>query len=348
MVTNGPLVRELEAAAAERLGTEHAVAVASCTSGLILTVQAVAGDGDVVMPSFTFSASAHAVAWNDFRPHFVECDPDSLQFDLDAVAAELPHAGALLLTHVFGAPGPLEDVTRLAEEHDVPLLFDAAHAFGSRRAGRPVATFGRASVFSLTPTKPLVAGEGGIVATDDAELAATIRIGRDYGNPGNYDTQFVGLNARMSEMHAATALESLETFDAQLDRRQAVARAYRTGLARVPGVRVQHVDTGDRSTWKDFTIRVGPELGLTRDALVAALSAEGIDTRCYFSPPVHRQRAYRAVAPRPHLPVTDEVADSVISLPMFPELGLGEVEAVVDAIARIHAAAEELAVVAVA
>src|SRR4029078_12959106 len=155
---------------------------------------------------------------------------------------------------------------------------------------------GDAEVFSMTPTKPVVAGEGGLVATDRADLADAVRIGRDYGNPGDYDTRFVGLNARLSELHAATALESLADLDRNLARRRAVAARYTSGFADVPGVSVQKIDSGDRSTFKDFTISIDEStFGLARDALVDQLRLRGVDTRRYFSPPVHRQEAYRAL-----------------------------------------------------
>jgi dTDP-4-amino-4,6-dideoxygalactose transaminase len=203
--------------------------------------------------------------------------------------------------------------------------------------------FGAAEVFSLTPTKPVVAGEGGLVATNDADLAAALRIGRDYGNPGDYDTRFVGLNGRMSEMHAAVALCSLDAFDEHLERRQAMARRYAEGLASVPGVRLQHLDDGDRSTYKDFTIAIDAEaFGADRDALVRALKAEGVDTRNYFDPPVHRQQSHAHQADRP-LPVTDRVAAQVVSLPIYPALDDATIDRLSGVIAAVQAEAPAVA-----
>jgi dTDP-4-amino-4,6-dideoxygalactose transaminase len=188
----------------------------------------------------------------------------------------------------------------------------------------------------------VIAGEGGLVATNRADIAAAVRIGRDYGNPGDYDTRFVGLNARLSELHAATALESLARLDHNLARRRAVAQRYCDGLLTVPGIDVQVVDHGDESTYKDFTIRVDEAtFGLSRDGVVTALRSRGVDTRCYFWPPVHRQQAYRALPSGP-LPVTDDVAGRVISLPIFPGLALDAVDAVVAILAGVHEHAEEV------
>ena len=194
----------------------------------------------------------------------------------------------------------------------------------------------------MTPTKVVIAGEGGLVATNRADVATAVRIGRDYGNPGDYDTRFVGLNARLSELHAATALESLAELEHNLARRRAVAGRYRDGLRAVPGIDVQTVDASDESTYKDFTVRVDAStFGVPRDGVVDALRRRGVDTRCYFSPPVHRQHAYRAVESG-SLPVTDDVAGRVISLPIFPDLALDAVDAVVAILAGVHEHAEEV------
>jgi dTDP-4-amino-4,6-dideoxygalactose transaminase len=335
LLTNGPLVRQLEEEVAARLGVAHAVAVASCTSGLMLALRVLEVSGPVVMPSFTFSASAHAVAWNGCAPVFAECDADTFQLDLEDAAARVPGATALLATHVFGAPCRPEAVEELAAGAGIPVVFDAAHAFGATRRGRPVGGFGAVEVFSLTPTKPLVAGEGGLVTTDRADVADAVRIGRDYGNPGDYDTRFVGLNARLSELHAAVALESLRVLDAHLARRRELAARYVEGLRDVPGLRVQRVDPDDVSTYKDFTLHVDAEgFGTGRDVLAAALRAEGVDTRAYFDPPVHRQRSH-ATTPPVALRVTEAVAASVLSLPLYPSLSLDDLDAVVEVVRAV-------------
>jgi dTDP-4-amino-4,6-dideoxygalactose transaminase len=345
MLTNGALVRELEERMAERLGVARAVAVASGTSGLMLALRHLVPSGrSAVLPSFTFSASAHAPAWCGLVPVFTECHADSFQVDVADVRARLTGggAGAVIATHVFGAPCDVEGLEALSRSAGLPLVFDAAHALGATRQGRPVGGFGDVEVFSLSPTKLVVGGEGGVVATNREDVAEAVRLGRDYGNPGDYDCRFPGLNARMSEFHAAVALESLELLDDHLQRRQTLARCYRKLLADVRGIAVQVVSDGDVSTYKDFTIRVDDDFGLGRDALVAALGAEGIDTRCYFDPPVHAQQAYASL-PRADLPVTNDLSGRVISLPIFARLAVADVEAVVEVLASLGHQAEQVA-----
>jgi len=342
-LTNGRLVRALEEQAAERLGVPHVVAVSSCTAGLMLAIQALCPDGPVLLPSFTFSASGHAVVWNSLRPLFAECDPRSFQLDVADAEARVGDARGILATHIFGAPCPATVIEKLGASRGLPTVFDAAHAFGALHQGRPVGGFGDAEIFSLSPTKPVIAGEGGLVATRHGDLAEHLRIGRNYGNPGDYDTRFVGLNARMSEFHAAMALESLALLDEQVRLRTAAADRYCAGLVGIPGISTQEVVPGDTSSYKDFSITVDPEaLGLSRDALVLGLAAEGVDTRNYFDPPVHRQQAYAGVAERP-LPVTDELCRRVTSLPMFARLALDAVDKVVECIDAIHDHADEIA-----
>ena len=338
VLTNGPYVRRLEERAADYLGVRHCIAVASCTAGLMLSLRASNLSGDVVLPSFTFSASAHAVAWNGLRPVFTDIRPDDLLLDPDAVARSAGvRTSAILATHTYGTPCDVEALGSLAASNGIRLFFDAAHAFGSRRGDRMVGGFGDAEVFSLSPTKVLIAGEGGIIATNDDSLAERCRIGRDYGNPGDYDTRFIGLNARMSELHAATALASFDDLEERIGRRNQLAERYRKVLAGVPGIDFPAVAEGDRSTYKDFTILIDPEeFGMDAAAVAAALAAEGIQTRRYYAPPVHRQRAYRWVGPaNGALPETDRAAARVLTLPLWTGMDDEQVERVGAAMARL-------------
>lgn len=336
-LTNGRTVAELEEQVAERLGVPHVVAVASCTAGLALTYQALGVRGDVVMPSFTFSASAHAVVWSGGRPRFADVEAGTLCLDPASAAPLADGAAAISATHVYGTPCRTEALESLARSAGIPLVFDAAHALGSRRQGRPVGGFGHAEVFSLSPTKVTVAGEGGLVATHDEGLARAVRLGRNYGNPGDYDCRFPGLNARMSELHAAVALHSLRWLDHQVSRRNQLVDAFWGRLAGVPGLRRPEVAPGDVSTYKDLTLIVDPgTFGLSAGGLGAALWNEGVDTRRYYHPAVHAQRAYRHLPPPPPLPVTERVAPAVLSLPLWSHMDFGLMHRLADCVAVVH------------
>src|SRR5262245_4894567 len=339
VLTNGRLVQELERRSAEYLGVEHCVAVSSCTAGLMLAIRAADLRGSVVVPSFTFAATAHAVAWNGLAPIFADIDPMTLTLDPRSAEREIGvRTSAILATHLYGAPCDVDALTEVAQRNGIRLFFDAAHAFGSRRSGVSVGGFGDAEVFSLSPTKLLVASEGGIIATNDDALAERCRIGRDYANPGDYDCRFVGLNARMSELHAAMALASLDGLEGRIERRNELAVMYQKSLDGLPGISFPLVRDGDRSTFKDFTILVEPEgFGMSAGRLAGALGAVGVETRRYYSPPVHRMEAYRHMAStNGNLQVTQQASERVLTLPMWSDMSDAHVERVADAIFRIH------------
>ncbi len=331
VLTNGPTVRRLEAAAAAYLGVRHVVAVSSCTAGLMLVLRCAELDGDVIVPSFTFAATAHAVAWNGLRPVFADVDPDTLTLSPEAVDRVLgARTAAILATHVYGTPCDVDALRALAGVNGLRLFFDAAHAFGSSSGGVRVGGLGDAEVFSMSPTKVLVAAEGGLVSTDDDLLAERLRIARDYGNPGDYDCLFVGLNARLSELHAAVALASFEDLDERLDERNAIAGRYRERLGGIGGIRFPVVPDGDRSTYKDLTVLIDPDrFGIDADALAAALAAWGIETRRYYHPPVHRMKAYAHLNGHvADLPETERAARQALTLPLWNGMAVEDVDRV--------------------
>ena len=341
MLTAGPTVRELEEQVAEFLEVPHVVAVASCTTGLMLVMQAIEATGPVVMPSFSFSATAHAAAWAGGGPVFADIRPDSLTIDADDASARLTGATALMATHVYGTPCDVERIDAVAAAAGVAVVYDAAHALGSRRRGRPIGGFGTAEVFSMSPTKVAPAGEGGLVATHDADLAERIRLARNYGNPGDYDCQVIGLNARMSELHAAVGLASLAELPQRILRRNELVRVFQERADGVPGVRMPTVDAADMSTYKDLTLVIDEQLfGLDVPALSAVLAAEGIDTRRYFYPPVHQQRAYAHLGVPPVLPTTETIAPRVLTLPLWTHMGDDIVQKLADLVVSCHESAE--------
>jgi dTDP-4-amino-4,6-dideoxygalactose transaminase len=344
-LTNGRTVAELEEAAAGLLDVPHVVAVSSCTAGLMLCLQALGARGPVVMPGFTFSATAHAAVWAGGGPVFAEASADSLTLDPEDAARRLKDVGAaaLMATHVYGTPCRVERLGEVAEAAGVPLVYDAAHALGSRRAGRPIGGCGSAEVFSMSPTKVAPAGEGGLVATRDGELAATLRTARDYGNPGDYDCLFPGLNARMSELHAAVGLSSLARLPERVAHRGALAAEFMSVAGDLPGLRFPVVDEGDTSTFKDLTLIIDEEaFGLDARALGGALRAEGVDSRRYFHPPVHRQRAYRSLGQSESLPRTDELSRAVLTVPLWSHMDLETVRRTARSVVRIQRHAERV------
>jgi dTDP-4-amino-4,6-dideoxygalactose transaminase len=322
MVTKGKYLRLFEEAVAEHLGVEHAVAVSSCTAGLMLTYRCLGLTGDVVVPSFTFMATVSALVWAGARPVFADADLHTHNLDPAAAEAAItPNTSAIVATHIFGNPADVERLESIARRHRLKLIFDAAHGFGALYKGAPVGPQGDAQVYSLSPTKLLIAGEGGIVATNDGELAEKVRMGREYGNSGNYDSAFAGMNARMPEINAVMGLHSLRMLEGAARRRNEIASLYREELGKLPGINFQQIRSEDRCSYKDFSITVDPDaFGLTRDALAAALDEHNVDTRKYFDPPVHCQIAYRELWDGRPLPNTDRLAERSLSLPLWSRM----------------------------
>lgn len=344
ILTKGEELQLLERDARSAVGTEHVVGVSSCTTGLMLVLRSLAalaarrrqrcdagascplpekagGDSvrdEVIVPSFIFLAAPAAIVWAGLRPVFVDVDSATFTVDPAAVAAAItPRTAAILACHTFGCPCDMDSLQAVADEAGVPLLVDAAHGMGALRDGRQVGTGGLAQVFSLSPTKLVVAGEGGLVATSCGCLADMLRTGREYGNDGAYGCTEAGLNGRLPEISALVARASLARLDEVSARRRAAAAAYVASL-QATGIRFQFIPDGCTSSWKDFCIAIdAARCGIDRDALRRGLADRGIDTRAYYAPPCHRMRAFQHFfSADGRLPVTDRLADTLLALPM--------------------------------
>jgi dTDP-4-amino-4,6-dideoxygalactose transaminase len=294
--------------------------------------------GDVVVPSFTFMATVSALVWAGARPVFADVDLETHNLDPAAAEAAItPNTSAIVAAHIFGNPADIEGLQEVAHRHGVKLVFDAAHGFGALYHGAPVGPQGDVQVYSLSPTKLLIAGEGGIVATNDGDLADQVRWGREYGNSGGYDSAFAGMNARMPEINAVMGLHSLRRLEEAARRRNALVSLYRKELGRLPGIGFQLIRAGDRCSYKDFSITVDPDaFGLTRDELAAALAERNVDTRAYYDPPVHQQTAYRQHWDGRPLPNTDRLAERSLSLPLWSRMDDELVRGICRAVSAIH------------
>lgn len=337
IITNAKCVSQFEEAAAAYIGVRHCVAVSSCTSGLMLVMRGLGMTGEVILPSFTFFATGHAARWNGLEPVLADCDTATWNIDIADIEKKITsRTSAIVAVHMYGNPNDVRRLEELAAKHGLKLIFDAAHAFGSRHRNQPIGQFGDAEIFSLSPTKLLVAGEGGLVSTNNAELAAALRIMRNYGDSGSYDPEWIGLNARMPEFNAALATAGIPLLAEKIARRNEIATLYTEGLRELPGITFQQVDPRDTHTFKDYSIHVNSsQFGLTRDQLAQALLAENIETKRYFYPPLHKQQHYKQFFTSP-LPGTDWVADNVLSLPIYESLPDSTVKTIIDRIHLIH------------
>jgi dTDP-4-amino-4,6-dideoxygalactose transaminase len=325
---NGPEVTELEARLAEFSGAKHVVSCASGTDALLMVLMAKGiGRGDaVICPSFTFCATGEAVALTGATPVFV--DVDAATFNIDAaslkngiVAARKQglKPRAVIPVDLFGQSADHDAIAAVAEAEGLFVLDDAAQGFGASYKGRRLGTLGHATATSFFPAKPLGCfGDGGAIFTDDAELAETLRSIRVHGQGSDkYDNVRLGLTGRLDTMQAAILLEKLKIFDDEIAARNKVAERYARGLGNV--VTVPHLAAGCSSVWAQYTIRL-PK-GVNRDGFAAALKAQGIPTAIYYVKSMHQQTAYREYpVAEGGLPVSEQLSDDVISLPMHAYL----------------------------
>lgn len=345
-LTKGGYLAEFEQAMAEYIGVTRVVGVANCTIGLLMTYNSLGLRGEVIVPSFTFMATVHPLAILGIEPIFVDVNPLTWNLEPDEVERAITsNTSAIVGVHVFGNPAPIVELEEIASRHGIPLLFDAAHGAGASYRGIRIGGFGGAEVFSMSPTKLLVAGEGGLVATNNEDLADTLELAREYGNDGSYDSLFPGINGRLGEFNALLALRGIAELDAGANHRREIAASYTQALTALTGLSVQQVHPEDLCSYKDFTLWVDEErFGMSRNALAVALRAENIDSRAYYDPPVHRQTAYRQLVDRyqEKLPVTNKLANGVLSLPIGSSMDSDAVERVCGAVSRIQASADDV------
>jgi len=331
-------VRAFEAALSARFGAPAAL-VANGTLAISLLLRALGRTGEVLVPSFTFAATAHAAVWCGLDVRFADVDPETWTLDPESAArACTPRTIAIMPVHVFGLPCDADRLSGAAREAGAPLVFDAAHGFGAAYRGRPVGSLGDAEIFSFHATKLFAVGEGGAVASRRDDWMAKVRAGRNFGLDAEGDCEEAGINAKMSELFAIIGLAALEGFDARLAGRRRAGLALRERVGKLPGITLQRIPEDRETNHQNFAVLVDPDaFGLTRDELHLAMDAENVMTRKYFHPPLHRMRCYAEAAAGTRLPETDRVGERVLCFPIYSDMTNAEVGAIARALERIHA-----------
>jgi perosamine synthetase len=335
----GPKIAEFEGRIAGYIGVKHAVAASSGTAALHLIVRALGiGPGDeVLVPSFTFAASVNVLLYEGATPVFVDVDPATYNLDPADVERRItPRSRAIMVVDVFGHPAEWDDLQAIADRHGLLLIDDCCEALGAEYRGRKIGQFGRAGAFAFYPNKQMTTGEGGIVVTDDDELA---RIARSLANQGRgamgawLEHERLGYNYRLNEMAAALGISQLARLPQFLDRRERVARAYTARLGPIPGVRPPVVKSHVRSSWFVYVITLAD--GRDRDPIMRHMEERGIPVRGYFAP-IHTQPYIQPCLPRPPepLPVTESIARRTVALPFHNNLTDAQIERVCAALSE--------------
>ncbi len=326
LTNNGPYVREFERRIAALIGVKHCIAVCNATVGLEIAIRGLGLSGEVIVPSFTFAATAHALQWIGVTPVFCDVDPATHTVDVrDVERCITPRTTGILGVHLWGNACDTGALEKIARRHNLRLLYDAAHALGCSHSGRMIGNFGQAEVFSFHATKFCNSFEGGAITTNDDRLAARFRALRNFGMAADGVAHEVGTNGKMSEIAAAMGVTSLESLDEFVAVNQANYRAYKKHLNGVPGVKLFKHRESNRNNFQYVIVEVDKAVaGLSRDELQRILHAENVMAKSYFSPGCHRLDAYRRRGHRA-LPVTEQLAARTLALPTGSAVGEQEI-----------------------
>jgi dTDP-4-amino-4,6-dideoxygalactose transaminase len=327
VVTVGQTVRAFEEEMCRRTGARHAIGLSSCTAGLMLAPQALKlpAGSEIIVPSFTFAATAQALVWNGFIPVFCDCLPGTCTLDPEDVERNLSaKTAAICPVYIYGLPPDIEALLELGKRKGVPVYFDSAQGLGATYQGKPAGGFGACEIFSMSPTKVVTAVEGGVVTTNDDELAQRLRSMRDYGkDPVNgEDMIYLGLSARMNELNAAVALLSLRNIDALVAaRRQRIAQ-YRERLGRLSGCWVQQYPEDRMTSGNYFVLFISDKAKRPRDDVYTALKEVGVQTKRYFYPPVHAQTVFQRFPMRVSAKLTEttRISNEGLALPLYSHM----------------------------
>lgn len=337
----GPYHQQFETALQQFLGVEHVALFANGTLGLVTALQSLRITGEVITTPYSFVATSHSLLWNGIKPVFVDIDPNTLNLDPARIEAAItPQTTAIMPVHCYGHPCDVHAIQRIADDYNLKVIYDAAHAFGVSDAGGSLLRHGDLSVLSFHATKVFNTFEGGAIVCPDAKTKHRIDHLKNFGFVDEITVAASGINGKMSELNAAMGLLQLRHFDHVVARRRAIDSAYRTLLRNVPGVRCLDGVNEKDANYAYFPILVDSDYPLSRDGLYQKLKDSNIHPRRYFHPLISDFPMYRGLpsAHRDNLPVASQAARQVLCLPIYPDLEISEVER----IAALIAAPEKL------
>jgi dTDP-4-amino-4,6-dideoxygalactose transaminase len=339
LTNNGPVLEKFRTELAEYCETENLTLFANGTLALQIALQGMGITGDVITTPYTFVATVHSLFWNKVRPVFVDIEPEYYTLDPERVEAAItPWTSAILGVHVYGHPCRLEELERIARKHNLKLLYDAAHAFGVRVNGRPIGHFGDLSMFSFHATKLFHSVEGGMLTFGDGTLRRRFDYLKNFGFENEVEVVMPGTNAKMNELQALMGRLVLRRMGEIVDKRSQIAATYRREIMTIPGIRpALPTAPGVEYNHAYFPVEVDErEFGASRDNLFDGLKEWNVFARRYFYPLVTDFACYRGIVREGELPVARSVANRIITLPIFSDLGLNDVVRICDIIRHIH------------
>ncbi|MBC1224260.1 aminotransferase class I/II-fold pyridoxal phosphate-dependent enzyme [Nostoc sp. UCD121] len=329
LTNNGGYVQEFEQRIADMIGVKHCIPMCNGTVALEIAIRAAGLTGEVIIPSFTFIATAHALQWQEITPVFCDIDPHNYTINPWRVEAMItPRTTGIIGVHLWGQPCNVEALTEIARKHNLKLMFDAAHSFGCSYNGQMIGNFGDAEVFSFHATKFFNTFEGGAIATNNDELAGKIRLMKNFGFSGLENVSYIGTNGKMSEICAAMGLTGLESLDEFVAVNYRNYKQYQHEVRNIPGVKLLTYDETEKSNYQYIVLEIDQEIThISRDELVKIFWAENILARRYFYPGCHRMEPYRSYFPHAGLllPETESLGKRVLVLPTGTAVGTEEI-----------------------
>ncbi len=330
----GLYVTEFEQRLADMLGVEHCVVMCNGTVALEIAIRALDLQGEVIVPSLTFVATAHALQWQQIKPVFCDIDPASCTIDSSRIEELItPQTTGIIGVHLWGRPCDTDALQKIAETRNLSLLYDAAHALGVTSGGKMIGGFGAAEVFSFHATKFINSFEGGAVATNNSDLADRIRLMKNFGFSGYDNVVYIGTNGKMPEVSAAMGLTSLESMDNFIAINYRNYQAYKEGIEDVPGIRLLPYSEKERTNYQYIVLILDEEVaGIGRDKLIEILQRENVMARRYFYPGCHNMEPYRSQQPQAGLvlPETEKIVRQTIVLPTGTEISPETISEITD------------------
>ena len=329
LTNRGPYAQEFEQRIVDLIGVKHCIAMCNGTIALEIAIRAMGLTGEVVVPSMTFIATAHALQWQEITPVFCDIDPRSFNIDPGCIEELItPRTTGIIGVHLWGRPCDVESLAEIAQRRNLKLLYDAAHAFGCSYKTHMIGVFGDAEVFSFHATKFFNTFEGGAIVTNDDQLAAKVRLMKNFGFAGYDNVIYIGTNGKMSEVSAAMGLTGLESLEEFIGTNYRNYKHYEYNLEGIPGVQLIRYDETEKRNYQYIVLEIDDRItGVSRDKLIEILHAENILARRYFYPGCHKMEPYRSYFPHAGLmlPNTEKLVRRVMSLPTGTAVGVEEI-----------------------
>ena len=331
LTNNGPLVQELEQQIQEHLGVKHCIAMCNGTIALEIASRALGFQGEVIVPSFTFIATAHALQWQNIKPVFADIDPQTHNLDPVSVKRAITdNTTGIIGVHLWGRPSPIDELQAIADEHGLKLMFDAAHAFGCSYKGISIGNFGECEVLSFHATKFFNTFEGGAVVTNDDKLAEQMRLMRNFGFDGLDRVIYPGTNGKLTEVCAAMGLCNLKVLNDVLDKNRKNYEHYLVQIDAIGGIKMLRYDNEESFNYQYIVLEVDESFPVKRDQLVEMLHAENIRARRYFWPGCHQMKPYRGQTADAEyvLANTLQTAEKVLVLPTGGSVSVDDIKSI--------------------